>query len=356
MIYLLKIAVRKPGGSYKLFRVGALPFGAVGSVTAFLRISNCISFIASKALRLVLTAFFDDFTVICSKPETTSATFCMEALFRMLGIWFADSGDKAPPFNGIFKTLGLLISFEQLEAGFFQLEHTESRRTEVLQTLENLIDLDRCTTKELERLHGRLIWFNSFCFGRTLNMLIRYLSGFAHTASRMIAVDGLLLRTLKDLKDQPATVKPVQVHRDINKTRIILTDGSFEPSSLNPAAVGAVLVSPSGVVTEFFGEWVRKQIVDQLLVASDHPIYEPEILPVLLAATIWSHIANSLVVVFLDNEAARSAYIQGTEATDAGRTLLKQFTAMEAEHNFFPWFGRSNPADPLHGCLSMMQF
>ena len=196
----------------------------------------------------------------------------MEALFRMLGIWFADSRDKAPPFNGIFKTLGLLISFEQLEAGFFQLEHTESRRTEVLQTLENLIDLDRCTTKELERLHGRLIWFNSFCFGRTLNMLIRYLSGFAHTASRMIAVDGLLLRTLKDLKDQPATVKPVQVHRDINKTRIILTDGSFEPSSLNPAAVAAVLVSPSGVVTEFFGGWVHKQIVDQLLVASDHPM------------------------------------------------------------------------------------
>ena len=117
---LLKIAVRKPGGSYKLFRVGALPFGAVGSVTytAFLRISNCISFIASKALHLVLTAFFDDFTVVCSKPETTNATFCMEALFRMLGIWFADPGDKAPPFNVIFKTLGLLISFEQLEAGF----------------------------------------------------------------------------------------------------------------------------------------------------------------------------------------------------------------------------------------------
>ena len=87
-----------------------------------------------------------------------------------------------------------------------------------------------------------------------------------------------------------------------------------------------------------------------LLVASNHPIYELEILPVLLAATIWGpYLANSLVVVFLDNEAARSAYIQGTAATVAGRTLLKQFTAMEAEHNFFPWFGRvptaSNPAD-----------
>jgi hypothetical protein len=32
---LLKIAVKKPGGTYELFKVGALPFGAVGSVTAF---------------------------------------------------------------------------------------------------------------------------------------------------------------------------------------------------------------------------------------------------------------------------------------------------------------------------------
>ena len=182
-------------------------------------------------------------------------------------------------------------------------------------------------------------------------MLIRYLSGFAHTASRMIAVEGLLLRTLEDLKGQLATVKPVQVHRDINKTWIIFTDGSFEPSSPNPAAVGAVLVSPSGIVSEFFGERVHKQVVDQLLIFSDHPIYELEILPVQLAATVWGqYITNSLVVVFLDNEAARSAYIQGTAATDAGRTFLKQFTAIEAEHNFFPWFGRvptaSNPADP----------
>jgi len=81
---LLKIAVRKPGGSYKLFRVGALPFGAVGSVTytAFLRISNCTSFIALKALHLVLTAFFDDFTVVCSKPETTPS-----AWRRCSGCW-----------------------------------------------------------------------------------------------------------------------------------------------------------------------------------------------------------------------------------------------------------------------------
>ena len=123
---LLKIAVKKPCGTYELFKVGALPFGAVGSVTAFLRVSNCLAFIASQALQLVLTAFFDDFTVVCSEGEEENPTFCMETLFRMLGIWFADSGDKAPPFAPRFKTLGLLVSVENLQEGFFSLEHTES--------------------------------------------------------------------------------------------------------------------------------------------------------------------------------------------------------------------------------------
>ena len=77
---LLKIAVKKPGGTYELFKVGAHPFGAVGSVTAFLRVSNCLAFIASQALQLVLTAFFDDFTVVCSEGEEESAT-------SLLSVW-----------------------------------------------------------------------------------------------------------------------------------------------------------------------------------------------------------------------------------------------------------------------------
>ncbi len=40
----LKVAVKKPGGSYGVFDVLALPFGATGSVSCFLRLSSeCIS-------------------------------------------------------------------------------------------------------------------------------------------------------------------------------------------------------------------------------------------------------------------------------------------------------------------------
>ena len=44
----LRIAVKKPGGGVAFFKVLALPFGATGSVSAFLRISSAIAFIGSK--------------------------------------------------------------------------------------------------------------------------------------------------------------------------------------------------------------------------------------------------------------------------------------------------------------------
>ena len=144
---------------------------------------------------------------------------------------------------------------------------------------------------------------------------------------------------------------PIRVSRDINSTWIVFTDGSYEPSSEHPAAIGGVLISPHGVLVEFFGECVNQQIVSSPLFDSAHPRYELETLPVLIAASIWkNHLSDALVAFYLDNEAAISAYIQGTAATQAGQHLLRQFVSFEAACHFFPWFGRvpsaSNPANP----------
>eukprot|EP00435_Cladocopium_sp_Y103_P035915 s3494_g9.t1 len=348
---LLKIAVKKPGSTYELFNVGALPFGAVGSVSAFLRISSCLSFIGTVGLSIIWTAFFDDFTAVGDEHETENLTFCVEALFRMLGVWFADSGDKAPPFTKTFKSLGLLFSFENLKKGSFSLEHTEKRRAELDLFLSELLQKSACNTKDLERLHGRLIWFNSFCFGRRMNSLIRILSNFSHMSAKTISVCDKLKGTLLELKSHVDSAAPVEIHRDINTTWVVFTDGSYEPSSEPPAAIGAVLVSPHGQVVEFFGEYIPASLTAILLRESEHPIYELEILPLIIVAAVWKRFfAGAMVVFYVDNDAAKSAFIQGTSPTNAGRTLLDQFTSLEAALKLYPWFGRvpsaSNPADP----------
>eukprot|EP00435_Cladocopium_sp_Y103_P010027 s5260_g2.t1 len=170
-------------------------------------------------------------------------------------------------------------------------------------------------------------------------------------SAKTISICDKLRETLSLLKKHVCSSIPVEICRDINTTWIIFTDGSYEPSSFPPAVIGAVLVSPHGQVIEFFGEYTHDSLIEALLKEFEHPIYELEILPLVVAVAVWKkYITGAMTVFYLDNEAAKSAFIQGTAATNASKILLKQFTCLEAALKLYPWFGRvptaSNPADP----------
>ena len=65
-----------------------------------------------------------------------------------------------------------------------------------------------------------------------------------------------------------------------------------------------------------FSEVVPDEVVNQLLEESKHPIYELEILPVLVAAVVWGEcFRNAQVVCYVDNEGAKSSLLKGTGAT-----------------------------------------
>lgn len=97
-----------------------------------------------------------------------------------------------------------------------------------------------------------------------MNALIRFLSMFAHATTRSVSMEGQLKSTLQQLKKHVSDAKSVQISRDINLTWIVFTDGSYEPSSQHPEVIGGVLVSPQGVLVEFFGECVNQAIVSSL--------------------------------------------------------------------------------------------
>ena len=130
-----------------------------------LRISNALAFIGIHGLDLIWSAFFDDYTVVCDEREENNVTLYVESLFRLLGISFAAEGDKAPPFQTRFRSLGLEFDLENLQHGSFSLHHTAKRKQELLDTIVSLLARKRVSPKELERLHGRLVWFSSFVFG-----------------------------------------------------------------------------------------------------------------------------------------------------------------------------------------------
>ena len=44
---------------------------------------------------------------------------------------------------------------------------------ELEETVSKMLQVRNLTYKQLERLHGRLVWFNSYIFGRSINKAVR---------------------------------------------------------------------------------------------------------------------------------------------------------------------------------------
>ena len=61
----------------KIFKQRVLPFGSIASVTAFLRVSLAIWKIGSSLLKLMWSAYFDDFLCLARESEAKHVDFCV---------------------------------------------------------------------------------------------------------------------------------------------------------------------------------------------------------------------------------------------------------------------------------------
>ena len=148
--------------------------------------------------------------------------FYIEALFKLLGFDYAADGEKAPPFTQEFKSLGLQFDLKRANESCFTLGHTESRRRELLEQLDYFLQKEDAlvNTKELERLHGRLVWFNSFVSGRDLKAAVKIISQFSRSSSNSttFALSNVLREALLTLRDELAKSEPVVVRKAVSKT------------------------------------------------------------------------------------------------------------------------------------------
>ncbi len=348
---MLKIALKAGPGKVN-YDALALPFGATGSVAAFLRLAASIAFIGVKCLHLVWTVFFDDFTCVIPESLLNNTTTCAEGLFKLLGMTFAESGPKAPPFDVNFKTLGLQIDLSPWSGGEFILQHTDCRKLELVEVVKKILEKKLTTPKELERLHGRLVWFNAYIFGRRMNRAVSCVSKFARVRASSIKVEPDLTENLTfSCVKRWKTISPFALAGAF-PLRVIFTDGAYEPSSSQPATIGGVLIHPCGGIVACLGEPLPEELTDQFVAESRHPIYELELFPVLISVVLWgASMASSHAVCYLDNDAARSSLIRAAGASELGSWLIELVVQFEMEHNLLPWFARvpsiSNPANEV---------
>jgi ribonuclease HI len=333
--------------------VNALPFGAAGSVSAFLRISMALWFIGTVGLKLCWTVFYDDYTVICKKRMSHGTGIAAEALFDLFGMWFAKEGTKAVEFSDQVKTLGLVIRLGRA-TGPFTVGHTAERRQELCEALEAILKTKCVEPKQAERLRGRMQWFEGYAFGRIAQHSLKTLGELAMRQQRVVTLTESEVSAIGFLLSRVQSAEAIRITTTLLDNFLIFTDGACEGDNSKSGSVGGVLVGPNGQILEHFSSEVPSCYMSALLKNSENPIYELELLPVYIALHLWSHkLISSHVVMYLDNDAARAALCKGYGATSAAQSIVQKVMEQECRCELKTWFARvpthSNIADgPSH--------
>ena len=343
----LRLVTWEPGCQVPtILGVNAMPFGAVGSVSGFLRISVSIYIIGLRMLSLCWTAYFDDYPCLSRSELQKSTDHAMTGLFDLLGVRYASEGKKAAPFSDVFRMLGLRINLQNSQSLRVEVGHTDERRAELTNTLDTLLQQESLDYKELERLRGRMVFFEGYAFGRVANWAHKVISKAISSHHDRVPMSGDMSKALAFLRTRIGFAKPLTIEKIRLRTWIVFTDGACESGV---GSVGGVLVSPEGDIRNHFGEEVPGNIMSRLFETSQNPIYELEVMPVLLASQIWMQELQSCQVVFyMDNEAARTAYIKAQGATDAAEAMVRDYANLELRMQLSTWFARV----PTHSNLS----
>ena len=123
------IVVREPTtGKPKIFKMLALPFRSIKSVYAFLRIAHSLWYLATRALDVLWTNYFDDYVCCCPKSEAKHLFMTVHAFFHLLGWTFAEAGAKAIDFDTMCKALGVNIGVSLMHQGRVLVGNTETRQ------------------------------------------------------------------------------------------------------------------------------------------------------------------------------------------------------------------------------------
>ena len=146
-------------------------------------------------------------------------------------------------------------------------------------------------------------------------------------------MDGELAAALKFLISAVEGTGPITISTAQTQTWFIFTDGAYEPSASEPGTIGGLLVDQWGHSREYFGLAIPQTLLAQFMEESDHPIYELELLPVVVAIRLWSQLLlRTHTVFYLDNTAAHSALVRADGATKAAKTMVLEFVRYE---NFY---------------------
>lgn len=339
------LGVRAKDSTWKFFMSRSLPFGATASVFAFNKITRGIWSIMVRKFFLISTVFYDDFPLLEFEPLAEATTGVVQTILDLLGWKHATTGKKSVGFSLGMQVLGVSFDLSYFWQSEVRIANRHSRVERILAILRGFVERQCILPGEAATMHGLLNYAGGFVIGRSLKPAARYFSSLVSgsTDAKMIT------RICRDTQHLLMSMQPrVIKHLSDNRPAIVYTDGAFES---DVGTWGAVVIIPSlsvravhwGYIPEAAMKHWRQQGLTQL-------ICQIELLAVLLVRYGYrKSLANSSVIYFVDNEAARHSLIKGSSPSLTMYNITFAVSFIDTLHPSTSWYERvpsaSNCAD-----------
>lgn len=351
--HLVVIGIAAQDGPVEFYVSRSLPFGATGSVYGFLRISRALGFLLNTVLLIPTGCYFDDFPSIQPSCLARSARVSAEALLKVLGWKFSETGEKSPDYSSTFNVLGAQLDLRGLQlqgprlqsgAGFL-MGNKPGRAEFICGLLDELVKNSKVSLRDLSVVRGHLNFASGFYAGKTLRAAGNYLYSSLlksswSTTSEVISIAGKIKDVLRNCPPREIFCSSQE------KPILVFTDAAFDNDIATLGAVvfiddekmvydGAIPVS----VVKAWQKMTGKQIISQAELAA----------VVAIQYEMADRFRSRRIIYFIDNEAARFSLIKGVSSSSTMMHMSQWFYAQEMSIRSFPWIERvpsfSNIAD-----------
>ena len=326
----------------KVFRMRALPFGSDKLVHAFLRVAACLWAIITRIFGVLCTNYFDDFVALADAREEKNVDHTVKAVLNLLGWVYAEDGPKAPPFAGAVTALGVTIDVTCLHEGEVTIANTESRSSELYDTISDTLRTGVLHKQDALKLRGRMQFVAGQLFGRIAKRCLACVTQHAYASENLVLGPQTAEALRRYLNVLEAKV-PRTLTKAFNTTWFLFTDASHEPGAAIPfAGIGAVLVGPSGKKFRFFSEKVSDVMLQKVNVTVRKTIiFECEFWAILCAMYAWKQFLSGCnVVAYMDNDGVRDSLIACHCSSANATPILDACIRLESTLGWNVWYNR----------------
>ena len=340
----------------KVFRQLAVPFGSTKAVYFFLRVARALWTILVKGALVPTTNYFDDFVLLALSGDRSSCSFAFNEVMKLLG-WKL-SEDKTTEWDTSFEALGVLFEIDQTGSGVLRVKNTERRRKELTSSIASFLGSGKMTQKEALQLRGRLQFAQAQFFGRLGRRCLNEITRHAYSGKSKLSTYAK--ERLEEFGKFLSAAQPRLVGQVSCRTFMILTDAAFEKET-RTGGLGGVLLTGTGSALSYFSVPISESQADKLSAHEEQTIiYELEMFGVLVGLKLLVEkttrfaeeysqagaTAGTGVTCYIDNDAARHAYIAGSAKKGVAGVLVDEVNFLEYVHGILPWYARvASPAN-----------